>query len=87
MTELYNHYKECEGCKGCSPPDVTIRSSITCILRPHYIDKQGNKIKCPCKVCLIKGICSKSCVEFQAYYHCSYYSRKLSIRKTKSKGK
>jgi len=49
---------ECKGCRSWEE---------TCFLKPYYTDKQGNKIECPCKVCLIKGICSKSCDDFKQY--------------------
>jgi len=54
----YKNYKECE---GCGP------SLITCPLKPHYIDNQGNKIICPCSICLVKGICVSSCDKIQEY--------------------
>jgi len=59
MTELYKD-KECE---GCGP------SSVTCILEPYYINKQGDKLECPCITCLIKGICIDPCDKIQDYYY------------------
>jgi len=56
MTELY---KECE---GCGP------THLICILKPKYIDDQGNKIVCPCTTCLVKGICNKSCNDKKIYF-------------------
>jgi len=50
-------------CKGCL-------SSNYCNLDSRRIDKQGNKIMCPCSICLIKGICKKICYEFRQY--CNY---------------
>jgi len=49
--------KECEGC--------SIRSH--CKFKPHYIDSQGNKVECPCQVCLIKVVCRKICDDFKQY--------------------
>jgi len=49
---------ECKGCRSWEE---------TCFLEPHYIDKHGIKIECPCKVCLIKGICKQSCDAFKQY--------------------
>jgi len=52
-------YKECKGCK----------SEGSCGLNPHFINNQGNKIECPCQICLIKGICVSSCDKVNIYYH------------------
>jgi len=60
-TNLKEYEEECRGCKGCGP------SSITCPLKPHFIDNQGNKIICPCSTCLIKMICVSSCDKIQEY--------------------
>jgi len=50
-------------CKGCLNEIKDI-----CLLRPNYIDEQGNKIECPCQTCLIKGICIKECDELHVYF-------------------
>jgi len=52
----------CRGCRGCD-------SNGSCALNPYYTNKHGNKIGCPCQICLIKGICIKTCSELQAYYN------------------
>jgi len=59
MDKQETNYKECE---GCGP------SSVTCLLKPYYINQQGNKIECPCITCLIKGICIDPCDKIQDYY-------------------
>jgi len=67
-------YKECEGCAYEGLCDY----EGSCVLEPYYINKQGDKLVCPCSICLVKGVCIKSCKEIQLYY--------LSYRK-KVKGK
>jgi len=65
---------DCEGCRGrigCVPSNA----NSTCSLKSHYIDQQGNKIVCPCSICLVKGICKELCDDIQLYYY-SYHSRK-----------
>ena len=52
-------YEECKGCKGCLG-DV----------KPQYIDKHGVTKKCPCLICLIKGMCEKTCEEFYEFNFC-----------------
>jgi len=74
MSEQETNYKECERCRGrigCSPSDIF----STWSLKPYYINKQGNKIVCPCSICLVKGICKELCSDIQTYYY-SYHSRK-----------
>jgi len=31
------------------------------------INEQGNKIECPCQVCLVKGICYNACLSYYKY--------------------
>jgi len=70
------NYKECEGCKEYQKhPGEKIICWLT--LEPYHIDEQGNRIECPCSICLVKGVCIKSCKEIQLYY--------LSYRKIKGK--
>jgi len=73
MGNQETNYKECEGCKGCSPPDVTTRA--TCTLKPYYINIQDCKIECPCQTCLIKMVCKNPCDELQTYYYSYSYSK------------
>jgi len=61
-------YKECEGCRGCGSYHIEGDARIL-ILRPYYINEQGNKIECPCQTCLIKGICKDPCDDVQVYYN------------------
>jgi len=49
--------KECIGCDVCG----------RCKFKPYHLDKQGNKIICPCTICLIKGICTRICTDFVQY--------------------
>jgi len=70
--EMYfKNHEECRGCKGCD-------SKGLCVLKSYYIDDLGNKIKCPCSTCLIKGICIKICDEVKGYY-CSGGSYRVKV--------
>jgi len=66
------NYEECKGCRGCDGE---------CILKPNYIDKQGDKLECPCQTCLVKGICVKPCVELQEYYHSNLSDKLMKVTK------
>ncbi len=54
MTNEVNR-KECKGCHVF----MDHRCSFT---DPKYVDK------CPCKICLIKGVCETACEEYIHYY-------------------
>ena len=49
----------CKGCKGCILYDGL---EYICVVKPSYKD-----IECPCKTCLIKGVCHESCEKFIEY--------------------
>ena len=55
---------QCEECKGC-------RSSFKnqCIVSPYLTNEDNTIIKCPCMICLVKGICSFPCKEYNDYYY------------------
>jgi len=53
----FKEYKECEGC----------RTANKCVAKPYYFNEQGNKIECPCQICLVKGVCHDSCYDFFEY--------------------
>jgi len=73
MSEQETNLKGCEGCRGCEVFRGCSPSNY-CALEPYYINQQGNKIICPCSICLIKMICKKSCSNIQVYFR-SYHSR------------
>lgn len=57
-----------EECKGCN--EVTFASGeIICgsFMPPKYF-KDGQKIECPCKKCLVKLTCVQPCVEYEEYF-------------------
>ena len=46
-------------CKGCY---TYMLSFIAC--SPLLVGKTD---KCPCRICLVKGVCRKACVEYKDY--------------------
>jgi len=66
MSNQKTNYKECNGCKS---------NETECVLKPYYINNQGDKLECPCSTCLIKGICIKACNEFNTYIDNTYNKR------------
>lgn len=53
-----------EDCKGCY---TYTYAHITC---PSGLRDRSDK--CPCRICLIKVVCSKSCEEYEAFSDASY---------------
>jgi len=77
MSNQETNYKECEGCEGCG----IYTTDHECMLKPYYIDKQGNKIVCPCSTCLIKMICNKPCINLTGYNNSNRsYREVMSIK-------
>ena len=53
MSETINN------CKGCHTyNDVNISCSLTIT---------NNSDKCPCRMCLVKAVCNKACVEYRKF--------------------
>ena len=52
---------ECEGCKSYND----IESKGACLA--CNIPRLSNSIKCPCIICLVKGMCVRVCEEFKIY--------------------
>lgn len=52
---------ECQGCKSYS--DRELRGTCLAWNTP----KLSNTTKCPCTVCLVKGVCIKACKEYKVY--------------------
>lgn len=50
-----------EGCKGCSMLEKPSTGSCP------FNTINDNKDYCPCKICLIKGICASGCVPFHTF--------------------
>jgi len=76
---MSNQETDLKGCEGCKS------NERECALKPYFIDEQGNKIVCPCSICLIKMICKELCSDIQVYYiqvyFRSYHSRGDIIEK------
>jgi len=47
-------------CRGCS--HFLVKDYIVCTVRPIINDKQ-----CPCSTCLVKSMCTDTCLEFFRY--------------------
>ena len=55
--------KQHQDCKGCK-----IKEEGTCDLSSSLKER-----KCPCQICLVKGICMNYCKEFNQYAN-DYYN-------------
>jgi hypothetical protein len=63
MTDELNGLKgACEGCKGCSVRSGCHENYKSGNLRVYYKNRMD---KCPCKTCLIKMICNKTCQDYE----------------------
>ena len=68
MAYGYNNYGETIGtiflknkiCRGCS--HFLLKDYIVCTVRPIINGKQ-----CPCATCLVKSMCTNTCLEFFQY--------------------
>jgi hypothetical protein len=52
------------GCKGCRLRDVMI---MTCDMDNEYNVNKEQIVKCPCMICLVKGMCSRYCNDYFVY--------------------
>jgi hypothetical protein len=57
--KMENIAESCElNCKGCTTKNTCDNTNFI---------TEGARIKCPCKVCLIKGICNSICGNFNNF--------------------
>jgi hypothetical protein len=56
-----------EACKGCKDYDSNYYSSFGGECLTDVAIESLSKVKCPCSICLIKGICEESCDLFNEY--------------------
>jgi len=66
--------KECKGCKEYTRPLIYFKNLKRCKshLKPSFINKKNETMKCPCSICLVKGICKNACdkiIEYNHLYH------------------
>ena len=57
--EKTNH----DECRGCLINEL-IKESAECVFKTN---RKWDYYKCPCLMCLIKGMCEKSCDEYKQY--------------------
>ncbi len=69
--------KACKGCEGCA--DLSSMNKCGIFVYPTIM--LDNKIlECPCKTCLIKGICRMECESFIKYSNLCRESIKVNFR-------
>lgn len=49
-----------EDCKGCYENGASVFSKCPFI-------KQYRFLECPCRICLLKGICGNTCEEYESF--------------------